>query len=134
MGDTSAGGRGYWASQMIVCLLFGIGGVVYGSIVLATDFEPEKGRGLIGFLIGVMFLWTFRWLVKAYRKGGPTGRAVYAWAITQHEYVPVRRVDGDLHKMAIAARARDGLLTIDELRALQALRPDRPYPGEWPTG
>jgi hypothetical protein len=89
-----------------------------------------------------MFLMTFRWLVKAYRKGGPTGRAVYAWAIMQqHDYSPSRlaaqfgngrQVAVDVLRMQVAGRARDGLLSADELRALQAMRPDVPYPGEWP--
>lgn len=143
MGESSQTGRAYWAGQMIVCLLFGVGGIVYGSIVLGTDFEPEKGRGLMGFLIGVGFLATFYWLVKSYRRGGPVGRAVYAWAIMQqHDYSPARlraqfgdasQVGADVLRMRVAAKARDGQLTADELHALQQLRPDVPYPGQWPV-
>ncbi|PSL37806.1 hypothetical protein CLV49_1413 [Labedella gwakjiensis] len=130
MGENSYSGRGYWASQMIVCAVAGVGGIVGGPIVMLTDDE-SPGYGLIFFLAGIAFLCTFVWLVRAYRRSDKQGRAIYAWAIMQqHEY---RIPRNDVVVMATAARARGGGLTLDELRALQAMRPEIPYPGEWPT-
>jgi hypothetical protein len=124
------GGRGYWATQLAVSLLFALAGIVFGPIAMVMD-EESPGRGLLYFLAGVAFLGVFFWLLREYRKGGREGRAVYAWAIMQqHEYTPIRN---DAVVMSVAARARDGKLSLDELRALQALRPDVPYPGRWPS-
>jgi hypothetical protein len=115
---------------MTVSLLFALAGIVFGPIVMVMD-EESPGRGLLYFLAGVAFLGVFFWLLREYRKGGREGRAVYAWAIMQqHQYTPIRN---DAAVMSVAARARDGELSLDELRALQALRPDVPYPGRWPA-
>jgi hypothetical protein len=123
-------GRGYWATQFAVSLLLGIAGIVFGPVAMVMD-EESPGRGLLYFLAGVAFLCAFFWLLREYRKAGREGRAVYAWAIMQqHQYTAVRN---DAVVMSVAARARDGKLSLDELRALRALRPDSPYPGRWPT-
>jgi hypothetical protein len=138
MAKDSYDGRGYWATQIIVSLLFGVGGIAYGTAVFVTDFDPDKSHGVIGILIGVAFLATLVWLVRSYRRSGRVGRAVYAWAIMQqHRYShgssDVEKVGATAMNMHVAARARDGKLTLDELRELQAMRPEVPYPGEWPS-
>ena len=138
MSGSSGSGNGYWASQMLVCGIGGVGLVILGPILLVTD-EESPGYGLIFFLTGLAFLGAFVWLVRSYRRSGRVGRAVYAWAIMQqHGQQTVIPVGGSIVRpndaavMATAARARDGKLSLKELKALQAMRPEVPYPGVWP--
>jgi hypothetical protein len=133
MAQKQLSGNAYWATQIGVSALFTVGGFALAGFFLSGAGGPEKGRSVIYLFIGFVFLATLIWLIRQFTKSTKKQRAIYAWAIMQHE--DGLRRDGfapanDARTMAIAARARDGKLTSEELGELQALRPDRPYPGD----
>ena len=126
-------GNAYWVTQIGVSALFTVGGFALAGFFLSGAGGPEKGRAVIYLFIGFVFLATLIWLIRQFSKSTKKQRAIYAWAIMQHE--DGLRRDGfapanDTRAMAVAARARDGKLTPEELSELQAMRPDRPYPGD----
>lgn len=133
MSQRSQNGSGYWANQIIASALMTLLGFGGGVVILASDSE-EKGQGVMLILTGLLFLGTLLWLVRQVRRGTREQRALYAWVILQH--YPRRRSGGnvgsDLETMGLAARGRDGQLSLDEVLALQALRPEIPYPAALP--
>lgn len=126
-------GKGYWAVQIGVSAFFAIGGIGAAVLYFATETE-ELGRGVMFGFVGILFLGCLIWLLRQYGKYTKQQRAVYAWAITQ-QHAPEfnSHVNKDLRIMALAARARDGKLSVAELHALQSLKPDSPYPGPAPA-
>jgi hypothetical protein len=131
-------GSGYWAGQIIACAVLGIGGIAGGTVIIAAsgsgDSEAGIGEGAMAILVGVAFLGTLIWVLRMMARSTKTQRAVYAWAIMQQQ---AARWDGlplenDVTAMGIAAKARDGKLTAAEIRKLQALRPEVPFPGTLP--
>ena len=138
-------GLGYWITQFAfsaVLAVLGLGGGIYILIDSGhanSTSSTGVGEGVIVFLVGVVFLLLLVWLVVSFVAQSRQQRAVYAWAIMQ-DYVsrnpgarpvrPGRAVRGDIVSMATAARARDGVLSYEEVLRLQALRPDVPYPGD----
>lgn len=126
-------GKGYWAVQIGVSAFFAIGGIGAAVLFYATETE-DLGRGGVFVIIGVLFLGLLIWLLREYGKYSKQQRAVYAWAIMQQwSPQPYRPAGQDLQAMAVAARARDGKLSVAELHALQALKPENPYPGPAPS-
>jgi len=126
-------GNGYWAVQIGVSAFFAIGGIGAAVFFYATETE-DLGRGGVFIIIGVPFLALLIWLLREFGKYNKQQRAVYAWAIMQQwSPVPHRPSGQDVKAMAVAARARDGKLSVAELRALQSLKPDNPYPGPAPS-
>lgn len=126
-------GTSYWVTQIVAFTVFAIGGFAGAYFFFVVDTE-EPGRGLILGLLGVAgvvgLIWVFRQLATTTK----TQRAVYAWAIMQHQSPGLQRsVDEDRRTMALAARARDGKLSVAEWHALQALNPANPYPGSAPS-
>ena len=120
--------NGYWITQIAASALFGIGLPILG--VWMFDLKPdEPGMGLIMILIGLAFLGCLIWLLRAFFSMSKKQRAIYAWAIGQQTSGSSRSVGSDAEAMSIAAKAKDGTLSPDELKALQALRPEVPYPG-----
>ena len=134
MGRRSGTDRGYWATQIIVCAIGAVFGVVVGPYVMATSDDP--GYGLIFLVMGLAFLFSLIWLIRQIVGKTKMQKAVYAWAIMQQQGV---RADGnaavasDMVAMVNAGRARDGTLSRAEVDRLQALRPDVPYPGTLPA-
>lgn len=124
----SRSGNGYWSGQIGATALFGVAFVAASIVLLVTDPE-EPGRAVVCALCGILFLTTFGWAVDAATRSSPQERALFAWAIAQHEAAGPRN---DASAMRDAARARDGELDIAQIRALQALRPDNPYPADLP--
>ena len=119
--------NGYWITQIAVSALFGVGLPILG--VWMFSLKPdEPGMGLIMILIGLAFLACLIWLLRAFFGMSKKQRAIYAWAIGQ-QTSGSRSVGSDAAAMSIAAKAKDGTLSPDELEALQALRPGVPYPG-----
>ena len=122
-------GKAYWAVQIGVSAFFAIGGIGAAVLFYATETE-DLGRGGVFVIIGVLFLGLLIWLLREYGKHSKQQRAVYAWAIMQQwSPAPYPQTGRDLKAMGIAARARDGKLSVAELNALQSLQPDNPYPG-----
>ncbi|MFC6355124.1 hypothetical protein [Luethyella okanaganae] len=140
MTDKPYKGTGYWATQIGVSALIAALSLGGGVFVLAGDTE-KKGEGVMMMLVGIAFLLTVIWLVKRVMSSTKEQRAVYAWAIMQHHSRNVydgRPIDvpgsaaNDIETMSIAAKARDGRLSLAEVQRLQALRPEVPYPGRLP--
>ena len=126
-------GNGYWAVQIVVSALFAVGGIGAAVLYFATETE-ELGRGVMFGFVGILFLGCLIWLLRQYGKHTKQQRAVYAWAIMQQWSPTYHRQTGrDVNAMAVAARARDGKLSVAELHALQSLKPDNPYPGPAPS-
>ena len=120
--------NGYWITQIAASALFGIGLPILG--VWMFSLKPdEPGMGLIMILIGLAFIGCLIWLLRAFFSMSKKQRAIYAWAIEQQSSRNSRSVGSDAAAMSIAAKAKDGTLSPDELKALQALRPEVPYPG-----
>lgn len=133
MEQSSGKDRGYWATQITVCAVFGVAGVIGGPYVMATSDDP--GYGLIFFLAGLAFLFCLVWLIRQVVGKTKEQKAVYAWAIMQQQNVRAEgnaAVASDMVAMVAAGRARDGTLSRAELERLQAMRPDVPYPGTLP--
>ena len=132
----SSKGSSYWAVQITVCAVAAIAFPALGVLLFSVSPE-EPGRGVLLILIGIAFLACLIWLVRSYRRSSRVQRAVYAWAITQRRVeVPLmkpNRFGPDLLTLSIAARARDGKLSPEELARLQALDPSNPYPGDAPS-
>ncbi|WP_104164121.1 hypothetical protein [Cryobacterium sp. N22] len=123
-------GAGYWVSQIAVSAFAAIVAPTCGIVLFIVD---EPGKGVMLFLIGIMFLACLVWLVRAYRRMSKTQRAVYAWAITQqHGTNDQPGVGSDFEMMACADKASKGRLTRHELLHLAARRPENPYPGTMP--
>lgn len=138
-------GIGYWVVQIGFSALLAALGLFGGIFILIDSGRPDStgsagsGEGAIVLLVGIVFLALLVWLVAGFVSQSRQQRAVYAWAIMQ-EYVargpgtrpmtPGRTVTGDVASMAVAARARDGELSYEEVLRLQALRPEVPYPGD----
>ena len=127
-------GTGYWKSQIVICGLGALLGIVGGPIAVVLDTE-EPGRGVIYFFIGVLFLPVFLWLLRKYLRSSKKQRAAYAWVIMQQN--SELQADGlnprnDAWAMHMAERARTGTITASEVADLQRLRPDVPYPGDTP--
>lgn len=127
MSKRAGDGSGYWSTQIGASIFFVVLGFTGGIVILSSDSE-EKGGGVMLLLVGILFLGTLFWLIHQMRKHTPEQRAIYAWAIMQQQ----RRRRNDFQTMGIASQARDGKLSRDEILALQALRPEIPYPGELP--
>ena len=128
-------GTGYWKSQIVICGLGALLGIVGGPIAVVLDTE-EPGRGVIYFFIGVLFLPVFLWLLRKYLRSSKKQRAAYAWVIMQQN--SELQADGlnprnDAWAMHMAERARTGTITASEVADLQRLRPDVPYPGDTPA-
>ncbi|WP_412874012.1 hypothetical protein ACL00U_07510 [Curtobacterium poinsettiae] len=121
----ASSGNGYWRGQIWATALLGVG-MVACSVVLFLADPDEPGRGLLTAFGGLLFLTTFGWAVDAATRSDPRQRALFAWAVAQHE---AAGHGNDVLALADAARARDGALDAERIRALQALRPDNPYPG-----
>jgi hypothetical protein len=121
----ASSGNGYWRGQIWATALLGVG-MVACSVVLFLADPDEPGRGLLTAFGGLLFLTTLGWAVDAATRSDPRQRALFAWAIAQHE---AAGHGNDALALADAARARDGGLDAERIRALQALRPDNPYPG-----
>ena len=132
----SAGGRGYFASQIVLCSVGAVAGLGVGPYVIATSDDP--GYGLIFFLGGVGCVISLIWLIRQVVGKTPEEKAVYAWAIMQQQSVRSRggaavvSSIGGVAAMITAARARDGKLSLREVERLQAMRPDVPFPGTLP--
>jgi len=127
-------GNGYWKSQIVICGLAALLGIVGGPIAVVLDTE-EPGRGVIYFFIGVLFLPFFISLLRKYLKSSKKQRAAYAWVIMQQN--SELQADGlsprhDAWAMHMAERARTGTIAASEVADLQRLRPDVPYPGDTP--
>ena len=127
-------GNGYWKSQIVVCGLGALLGIVGGPIAVVLDTE-EPGRGVIYFVIGVLFLPFFISLLRKYLKSSKKQRAAYAWVIMQQN--SELQADGlsprnDAWAMHMAERARTGTITASEVADLQRQRPNVPYPGDTP--
>ena len=125
----SAARSGYWELQIGATGLLGAGGIV-ASIILRETTPEEPGRAVLVALVGILFLTTFGWAVDAATRSTPRERAVFAWAIAQHE---AAGHGNDARAMTDAARARDGELDHAQIQVLQAFRPDNPYPGDLPV-
>lgn len=128
-------GNGYWKSQIVICGLGALLGIVGGPIAVVLDKE-EPGRGVIYFLIGLLFLPFFISLLRKYLKSSKKQRAAYAWVIMQQN--SELQADGlnpgnDAWALHMAEQARTGKITASEVADLQRLRPDVPYPGDTPT-
>ena len=122
-------GNGYWITQIAVSAVFAIGGPILGVIMFSLK-PDEPGMGLILILIGIAFFFCLIWLIRSYRSMSKQQRAIYAWAIAQQMSVTdARNPKSDGEAMAVAARAKDGTLSTEEMAALQALRPEVLYPG-----
>jgi hypothetical protein len=141
-------GTGYWVSQLLISGFFLLAGTAGGLFIL---FAPDcwlntrtcapdgRGEGVMLLLVGIVFGIMFFAMLRAWRRMSKEQRAVYAWAIMQQH---ATRTDGhpvnpraavnDLAIMGVAARAKRGDLSIAEIRRLQELRPDVPYPGSLP--
>ncbi|TBN56483.1 hypothetical protein EYE40_03190 [Glaciihabitans arcticus] len=122
-------GISYWITQIAVSAVFAIGAPITG--VLMFSLKPdEPGMGVILILIGIAFFFCLLWLIRAYRSMSKQQRAIYAWAIAQQmAATDVRNPKSDGEAMTVASQAKDGALSPGELAALQALRPEVPYPG-----
>ena len=121
----ASSGNGYWRGQIGATALFGVGMVVCSVVLFRVD-PDEPGRAVLLAFGGLLFLTTLGWAVDAATRSDPRQRALFAWAIAQHE---ASGHGNDALALADAARARDGALDAERIRALQALRPDNPYPG-----
>ena len=131
MAHKQSTGNAYWASQIGFSALLAI--LTFAAAVWAflSDAEDEKGRGVMYLFISLLFLGCLIWLIRKFTQSTAKQRAVFAWAIMQHEATLSRSgIASDARAMDVAARARDGKLTPEELRELQAMRPDIPYPGD----
>lgn len=137
-------GRGYWAAQLIMSGLLAILGIGGGIVIVATDGSAatptEPGTIMLVFLTGVVFLALFVWLLAQLIGSSREERAVQAWAIMQQHSASPRSgvatpaaVRRDLASLDTAQRARNGRLSPAEIRRLQELRPDVPYPGTLPA-
>ena len=127
-------GTGYWKSQIVICGLGALLGIVGGPIAVVLDTE-EPGRGVIYFLIGLLFLPFFISLLRKYLKSSKKQRAAYAWVIMQQN--SGLQTDGlnpgnDAWALHMAERARTGTIAASEVADLQRLRPSVPYPGDTP--
>lgn len=141
-------GNGYWVLQISGSLLLAIVLAVLGWFlllapdeVLSSSGEPaERGPGVMVLLASLLFLVTFVWLVRRWRRSSKEQRAVYAWAVMQqhatrtdmHPVNPAAVVN-DVKILGVAAEASKGTLTAEQISELQALRPDVPYPGKMPN-
>jgi hypothetical protein len=135
MEESSGRDRGYWATQITVCAVFAVSGIVGGPFVMVYSDDP--GYGLIFFLGGVLFLVCLIWLIRQIVGKTKQQKAIYAWAIMQQQSIRPTgdaAVASDMVAMLTASRARDGKSSRAELERLQALRPDVPYPGTLPSG
>ncbi|MCS6553993.1 hypothetical protein [Curtobacterium flaccumfaciens] len=121
----ASSGNGYWRGQIGATALFGVG-LVACSVVLFRVDPDEPGRAVLLAFGGLLFLTTLGWAVDAATRSDHRQRALFAWAIAQHE---AAGHGNDGLALADAARARDGALDAERIRALQALRPDNPHPG-----
>jgi hypothetical protein len=124
----SRSGDGYWGGQIGATALFGFGFVACSVVLLASGTDEPGGAVLLA-LGGIAFLTTFGWAVDAATRSTAQERALFAWVITQHE---AAGHGNDVLAMREAALARDGELDSGRIRALQAIRPDNPYPSELP--
>lgn len=121
----ASSGNGYWRGQIVATALLGVGLVVCSVVLFRVD-PDEPGRAVLLAFGGLLFLTTLGWAVDAATRSDPRQRALFAWAIAQHE---AAGHGNDALALADAARARDGVLDAERIRALQALWPDNPYPG-----
>ncbi|QYI97981.1 hypothetical protein K0028_03285 [Curtobacterium flaccumfaciens pv. flaccumfaciens] len=121
----ASSGNGYWRGQIGATALFGVG-LVACSVVLFRVDPDEPGRAVLLAFGGLLLLTTLGWAVDAATRSDHRQRALFAWAIAQHE---AAGHGNDGLALADAARARDGALDAERIRALQALRPDNPHPG-----
>jgi len=140
-------GNTYWATQIggsvLLALLFlglGLFLLLAPDDVLSSTGEPaERGGGLMVALTGILFLVLFFVMLTKWRRSSKEQRAVYAWTVMQqhasrtdmHPVNPVATVN-DVKILGIANSARQGRLSAEQIGALQALRPDVPYPGKMP--
>jgi hypothetical protein len=119
-------GTDYWVTQIVVLGVFGIGLLVAGIWMWSTDFDNHAGDGFMAFLGATLFLGVMLKVVSDYRGMSAEQRAAYAWAITQ---MHAADAGSDVVQMKVAAKARAGTLTPEEVRILEAMRPGHPYPG-----
>jgi len=122
----SRSGNGYWQLQIGSTGLLG-GGCIVASIILWETSPDEPGRAVLVALLGILFLTTFGWAIDAATRSTRQERALFAWAIAQHE---AAGHGSDARALHDAARARDGKIGPTQIRVLQAFRPDNPYPGD----
>ncbi|TAJ47169.1 MAG: hypothetical protein EPO52_12860 [Herbiconiux sp.] len=120
----SRSGNGYWSTQIGATALLGAGCIVASLILLETK-PDEPGGAVLVALIGISSLTTFGWAVDSATRSSAQERALFAWAIAQHE---AAGHGNDARAMSDAARARDGELGAEQIRILQAFRPDNRYP------
>lgn len=116
----------YWVTQVSVLGIFGIGFLVAGVVLWSTDFDNHAGDGFMLLLGAALFLGVMFWVIRNFRGMSTDQRAAYAWAIAQ---LHSAGVGSDIAQLSIAAKARAGTLTLDEVTALEAMHPGRPYPG-----
>jgi hypothetical protein len=124
----SRSGNGYWGGQIGSTALLGVGCLAASVVMLVAGSDEPGGAVLLGFA-GILFLTTFAWAVDAATRSTRQERALFAWAIAQHE---AAGHGNDALALADAARARDGELDGARIQALQAFRPANPYPAEMP--
>jgi hypothetical protein len=121
-------GNGYWGSQIGSTALLGVGCLALSVAMLVTGSDEPGGAVLLGFG-GILFLTTFAWALDAATRSTGQERALFAWAIAQHQ---AAGHGNDALALADAARARDGELDGARIQTLQAFRPANPYPAEMP--
>lgn len=140
-------GTWYWVLQiagsftlMVLLAAWGWFLLLAPDDVLSSSGEPaERGPGVMLLLCSLVFLFTVVWLIRKWRSISKEQRAVYAWAVMQQhasrtDGYPVNpaRVMNDFEILRVAGVASKGELSTEQFAALQALRPDVPYPGKLP--
>lgn len=140
-------GTGYWVVQLLACLVFFVLSLAAALFLMLAPLEVlsptakprEYGIVMLLLVIALVFAVTFAVMLRRYLRMSKEQRAVYAWAVMQqhgsrrdaHPVNPAAAVN-DIAILSTAKRARNGELTASEIRELQALRPDVPYPGALP--
>ena len=125
----SRSGGGCWSGQIGASALLGVG-LVACSVVMFAAGTDEPGGAVLLALLGLVFLTTLGWAIDEVTRSTSQQRALFAWAITQHE---AAGHGNDALALREAALARDGKLGVTRIRALQAHRPDNLYPGDLPV-
>lgn len=121
-------GNGYWSTQVAAFALLGAGSIA-ASYVLLVVSPDEPGGAVLLALIGAASLTGLGWAIDKVTRSTPLERALFAWAIMQHE---AAGHGNDALAMRDAARARDRTLDAARIRTLQALQPGNPYPAHLP--
>lgn len=115
----------YWLPQIVLAVAMAALGVVGGWLVM-TGEPADSSRGAMMIAVGLVFVGLLVWLTYRMVTTLRRQQARYDWAAAQR-----RAVDGADETVVreIAERARRGELSDGEIEALQANRPEVPYPG-----